>query len=293
MKKTVTIGEYLYQEMAKASAANYLHTINHFLKIHPKAKRYKYLDLVNYLADVRQRYPNTQTSIRILSAIKRYYEYLESTGQRNDNPCQTLTVKVGSNHSIQFQDLFTSSELEMLMSRENRYRDLLDRNKVLISLIIYQGLTSDELIRLDVGNINLDAGTVRVKGSSKLLGRTLQLKPQQILLLDRYIHHTRGQMMKRKANKTSKLILNKLGEPITVEGIFAVIEPLAALFPDRKLNPRTIRMSVISNWMNERKLPLETVQDLAGHRWPSSTEKYRRPNDNERRKLINQYFPIG
>lgn len=289
MKKTITIEEYLNQsKLTRASAANYLYTIEHFLKMHPKAKRYKYSDLVNWLAETRKRYENIQTSIRILSAIKKYYQYLVWTGQRNDDPSQTLTVKVGGNHSIQVQDLFTSSELELLLNRENRYANLLDRNKVLLSLMIYQGLTSDEAIRLDVDNVDLDAGTVYVKGSSKLNRRTLELRPSQIRLLDRYIHETRTRM---KRSNTSKLILNKLGRPISVSGINAVFDQLALLFPDRNLNPRTVRMSVIAGWINEKGLPLETVQELAGHKWPSSTEKYRRPNDSEQRRLINQFFP--
>ncbi|WP_317168255.1 tyrosine-type recombinase/integrase [Flavobacterium silvaticum] len=278
--------------MAKASAANYLHTINHFLKMHPKAKRYNYLDLVEWLAGVRNQDKTVQTAIRELSAIKKYYQYLIWSGQRNDDPSQTLTVKQGGQHQIQFQDLFTSSELELLLNRENRYRDLLDRNKVLLSLLIYQGLTSDEVIRLNVRNIDLDNGLVKVKASPKLRERTLKLQPQQILLFERYITQTRDRMMKRKAVKTSKLILNKLGDPITVEGIFAVTEQLKALFPERKLNPRTIRMSVIANWMNEKKMPLEAVQEMAGHNWPSSTEKYLKVDSNQQRELINRYFPI-
>lgn len=289
MSKTPTIEQYLFERMAKASATNYLFSINHFLKMHPKAKRYKYLDLVNWLADTRKRYPNVQTSIRMLSAIKKYYQYLIWTGQRNDDPSQTLTVKQGGQHSIQVQDLFTSSELELLLNRENRYADLLDRNKVLISLMIYQGLTSDEVTRLDVDNIDLDKSTVYVKGSSKLNRRTLKLKSKQMLLFDRYIQQTRPRM---KRSTTSKLILNKLGKPISVSGINSIFDQLALLFPDRNLNPRTVRMSVIAGWINEKKLPLETVQELAGHKWPSSTEKYRRPNDGEQRKLINQFFPL-
>lgn len=224
----------------------------------------------------------------MLSAIKKYYAYWVWTGQRNDNPCQTLTIRPEQHH-IQTQDLFTSSELEMLLERENRYANLRDRNQVLLSLVIYQGLTSNELIRLNIDDIDLDMTTVHVPGSGKFNRRTLELRPTQVRLFERYIKDTRP---KRKGVTTTKLILNKLGKPITVEGIFSVIEPLDALFPDRKLNPRTIRMSVIANWLNSRRLPLETVQEMAGQKWPSSTEKYVRQDDGEQRKLINQYFPI-
>lgn len=290
MHKTITLEKYLYQHLAEQTARNYLYTIGHFLKMHPKAKRYKYQNLVSYMAEVREQYSNVQTCNRILAAIKKYYEYLVYTDQRTENPCQTLTLKIGKNQNVQFQDLFTSIELEALMKRDNRYRHLDLRNKVIISLLIYQGLTSDELIRLAVDNVDLDNGTVYIKGSSKLNRRILELRSNQIQLFYNYINETRPMMMWRA--KTDKLILNKLGHPISVDGINAMIEPLAVLYPDRPLNPRSIRMSVISNWLNEKKISLEDVQELAGHKWPSTTEKYFRVNSFEQRELINRYFPI-
>lgn len=288
MRKKQTIEEYLNQtNLVQSTIENYLYTIEHFLKMNPKAKRYKYLDLVNWLADTRSRYPNVQTTIRILSAVKKYYEYLEWSEQRKDNPCQTLTVKRGGNHYIQLQDLFTSSELELLLKRQNRYAHLLDRNKVLISLMIYQGLTVEEVRRLDVGDIDL-SGLITIKRRRKRPERILNLKPSQILMFQSYLK-SRAKLLK---GNSTKFILTKLGKPISVSGINSVFDQLALLFPDRNLNPRTVRMSVISNWVNERKVPIETVQEWAGHEWPSSTEKYRRSNDGERRKLINQFFPF-
>lgn len=289
MKSKITIKDYLYQHLAPQSAENYLYTINNFLKLHPKAKRYKYQQLVDHLAELRQKYPNIQTCIRILSALKKYYDFLVDTGQRTDHPCQKLTLKKGSDQSIQLQELFTSKELELLMKRENRYRHLDDRNKVLISLMIYQGLTSDELIRLEVKNIDLDSGKVYVKASSKLERRTLPLDASQILLLERYINETR---LKLKRCTTEKLILTKLGRPITVDSINAMVEPLGSLFPDRKLNPRAIRMSVISSWFNEKKMRLEDVQAFAGHKWPGTTEKYLKKDSGKQREMINKFFPI-
>jgi len=289
MKSKTTIKDYLYQHLAPQSADNYLYTITNFLKLHPKAKRYKYQQLVDHLAELRRKYPNIQTCIRILSALKKYYDFLADTGQRTDHPCQKLTLKKGSVQSIQLQDLFTIKELEMLMKRENRYRHLDDRNKVLISLMIYQGLTSDELIRLEVKNIDLDSGKVYVKASSKLERRTLPLDGSQILLLERYINETR---LKLKRCTTEKLILTKLGKPIKVDSINAMVEPLGSLFPDRKLNPRTIRMSVISSCFNEKKMRLEDVQTFAGHKWPGTTEKYLKKDSLQQREMINRFFPI-
>ena len=280
---------YLQQDLTEQTASGYLYTINHFLKTNPKAKSYKYNNIVNYMDEVSQKYSNIQYRIRILSAIKKYYDYLLIMGLRTEHPCKRLTIKKPNNQLIQFQDLFTSEELQFLLYRENRYQFLDTRNGVLLSLVIYQGLTSAELTQLNIIDIDLVHGTIYIKASNNQNRRTLELLNKQIHLFFKYINEVRPELLK---NKTNRFLLSKLGKPMQIDSIHAIIDPLKALFPDRKLNPRTIRMSVICNWLNERKIPLEKVLELAGHKWPSTTEKYIKVNVENERELINRYFPI-
>lgn len=280
---------YLQQDLTEQTASGYLYTINHFLKTNPKAKSYKYNNIVNYMDEVSQKYSNIQYRIRILSAIKKYYDYLLIMGLRTEHPCKRLTIKKPNNQLIQFQDLFTTEELQFLLYRENRYQFLDTRNGVLLSLLIYQGLTSAELTQLNIKDIDLVHGTIYIKASNNQNRRTLELLNKQMHLFFKYINEVRPELLK---NKTNRFLLSKLGKPMQIDSIHAIIDPLKALFPDRKLNPRTIRMSVICNWLNERKIPLEKVQELAGHKWPSTTEKYIKVNVENERELINRYFPI-
>lgn len=284
-----SIESYLKQNCSEKTASGYLFTINHFLKTNPKAKRYKYHNIVSYMDEVSQKQSNTQYRIRILSAIKKYYDYLVMAGLRSDHPCKRLTIKKANSQSVQVQDLFTGEELQLLLTRENRYQHLDTRNSVLLSLLIYQGLTSEEISRLEVKDIEMDNGTIYIKASTNQNRRTLELLSKQMLVFSKYINEVRPELIRCK---TDKLLLGKLGKPILVDSIHAIIEPLKTLFPDRNLNPRTIRMSVICNWLNEKKIPLERVQELAGHKWPGTTEKYIKVNSENERELINRYFPI-
>jgi integrase/recombinase XerD len=284
----LTIENYLKQNLSQKTAESYLYTINHFLKTNPKAKRYQYKNMVTYMESISEKQSNPQYRVRILSAIKKYYDYLVMSGYRSDHPCKKLNVKIKGNHAIQVQDLFSSEELQLLMQRENRYKNLDVRNNVLLSLLIYQGLTSDEIIRLNVKDIDLDNGTIYIKSSHTLNKRTLELVPKQMILFHNYIYEIRPEMLR---SKTDSLIISKLGKPIGTDSIHAMIHPLRALFPDRKLNPQTIRMSVICNWLNEKKIPLERAQELAGHKWPGTTEKYIKVNSSQQREMINRYFP--
>lgn len=288
MKKQ-TIEEFLLQSYTQQTVKSYLFAINHFLKMNPRAKRYKYQNIVNYMDEISHKQPNSQYRVTILSAIKKYYDYLVMNGYRTDHPCKRLNIKVKGNQSVQVQDLFNSEELQLLMKRENRYQHLDDRNGVLLSLLIYQALTSEEIAGLDVKDVDLDAGTIYIKSSTNLNSRKLELVTKQMILFSRYLNEVRPQLLKCETNR---LILTKLGKPISVDSIHAIVVPLKPLFPDRNLNPKIIRMSVICNWLNERKMSLEHVQELAGHKWPGTTEKYIRVNSLEEVELINRYFPI-
>ena len=63
-------------------------------------------------------------------------------------------------------------------------------------------------------------------------------------------------------------------------------------FPDRNLSPATIRQLMIANWLNEKKIPLEQAQLMAGQKWISTTVKYRQVNMEEQREMMNRWFPI-
>lgn len=285
----ITLENFLIQDYSGQTVKSYLFAINHFLKMNPKAKRYKFNNIVQYMEEIAEQQPNRKYRVVILSAIKKYYDYLVMSGYRTDHPCKRLNIKVNSNQAIQVQDLFSSEELQLLMTRENRYQNLDTRNNVLLSLLIYQGLTSDEIIRLTVKDVDLDAGTIYIKSSRNLKNRKLELLSKQIILFSKYINEIRPLMLR---STTDKLIITKLGKSIAVNSIHAMIEPLKPLFPDKNLNPQTIRMSVICNWLNEQKLALEHVQELAGHKWPGTTEKYFKADSLHQRELINRFFPL-
>jgi integrase/recombinase XerD len=284
-----TVEMFLLQDYSKQTVKSYLFAINHFLKMNPKAKRYKYKNIVEYMDEISQQQNSSKYRVVILSAIKKYYDYLIMSGYRADHPCKRLNIKVNSNQAVQVQDLFSSEELQLLLTRENRYQFLDSRNSVLLSLLIYQGLTSEELTELKVRDIDLDAGTIYIKASTSQNRRTLELLNRQMIVFSKYLNEIRPELLRCN---TDKFLLSKLGKPISVDGIHAIIEPLKPLFPDRNLNPRTIRMSVICNWLNEKKLPLEHVQELAGHKWPGTTEKYIKVDSLQQRELINRFFPL-
>lgn len=285
----ITIEEYLDMMHTRETAKSYGYTIENYLALNPKAPTSTYADIIEFLNSQNQRITRANTRATFLSGIKRYYDYLIYTEQRSDHPCRTLTVK-HERIQVQFQQLFTEDELELLLKRENRYKHLESRNKAILSLLIYQGLRSEEISRLKPEDLDIDSGIIKVRATKTTAKRILGLRPNQAVYLVDYLNNHREHLLK---GWYKELFITARGIPYSVEAIGNMLKPLQGLFPDKSLNANTIRQSVISNWLNQRKLPLGDVQIMAGHKYPSSTERYKNQDAHTKRNLINRYHPLG
>jgi integrase/recombinase XerD len=223
---------YLLKEHTEETVKIYLRDINVFLDYLPEARAEKatYKDIMNYVDHLRKQYQNPRTINRMLYGVKAWYHWLIQTGKREDHPCRYLTLKDAKYQDIQLQDLFTETELELLMDRKERYESVRIRNQVIVSLLIYQALRLKELVQLRLKDIDLEAGTVYTKGMAKTLPRTLKMKTKQIMLFYKYIHEIRTKIIKEE---TDILILNIRGKPMEPDGINYII---GALIIKHKLN---------------------------------------------------------
>ena len=289
--------EYLNKRHTKATANRYLRDIEIYQKVNLNHKTATYGDIMDYIGELRQKYKNPQSVKTILHSLKKYYSYLVFIRERTDHPCKFIHLKEKQNRNVQLQDLFTAEELELLLERKERYQELKIKNQVVLSLLIYQGLTTGELTRLETKDIDLEKGEIYIKSSSKLNSRTLKLKSKQILLFHKYMSDLRPKMMKKPTDLAlsgveGKLIINKLGNPETGEQISYLVSTFKHLFPERNLNPKTIRQSVITNLLKSGN-DLRIVQVFSGHKYASATERYKQTNVEELKKQVQKYHPLG
>ena len=207
----LAVTEFLLQGHTAETVKIYLRDINIYLDYQgeEKARQATYQEIMQYVEYLRKKYKNPRTLNRMLYGVKAWYEWLVQTGQREDHPCKYLTLKDAKYPDIQLQDLFTSSELEKLLERKERFYIMQVRNQVAMSLLIYQALRLSELIKLRVKDIDLEAGTIAVKGMAKSQPRTLKMKPKQVMLFYQYIYQVRAKVIKEK---TDQLLLNIRGK---------------------------------------------------------------------------------
>lgn len=156
-------------------------------------------------------------------------------------------------------------ELELLLERKERYALLGIRNKVTMSLLVYQALALKEVVGLTVEDVNLEKGSIYIRASAKANARRLPLQGQQSLWLYRYLKEARPKLLKEP---TPVLILTSRGTPERGEGIHYLVETFRPKFPTKRLTPTTIRQSVLAGLLKSGQ-GLRQVQAFAGHRKPS------------------------
>ena len=86
--------------------------------------------------------------------------------------------------------------------------------------------------------------------------------------------------------KTEKLINVDIADNLK-----NLLRPFKSYFPNRVLNAKTIRQSVIANLLKSGH-DLRLVQVFAGHKYPGATENYRQTGIEELKAGIEKYHPL-
>ncbi len=284
---------YLEQQYSKTSIGGYENMIKRFLLVlGDKAETATYTDVLDYIGLLREQNLHPKSLRNNLFAIKIYYRFLVATEKRNDHPCQYLNLKDQINRSIQVESLYPKETLENLYETwqsKNKVNQI--RDKIIISLLVYQALTVLEISQINTSDINLENGTIYIKANVKNKQRTLSLKPKQILLFHNYLKNEYKQYRNRQkpSKRVDYFLLSEEGLQLWSGGINRMIN--RDKDKQEKLIPLKIRQSVIAHLVKENN-DIRIVQEFAGHRRTSATEAYKQTGLEELKSAIEKLHPL-
>jgi len=237
----------------------------------------------------------------VLLSVRNYFDYLKTEIPELINSATNLKVKGETrkmpNASINY------STLEKLYNDFKTSDNRSKRNKTMLGLLIYQGITTEELEQLETSHIKLNQGTIFIPGNRIRNSRTLELKPFQILELHEYLIHVRptiiGEINNPKAaRKPNKINHERLKDQlfISINGSEHIKPGLLHMFRAiHKSNPeiqnaKQIRATVITHWLKTHNL--RQVQYMAGHKYVSSTERYKINNLDNLKDKLEKLHPL-
>lgn len=295
-----TLRNYLETKYSKSTLNSNLYNIKRFTDYYDKkAPKATFKEVLQYIEHLRKNYNLHPKTLRhCLYGVKIYFNYLLETGQRNDHPCSELFLKDKIDKQIQVDTLYSPETLETFFEtyqiRKKKYLE--NRNKIIISLLIYQALTVKEIAELEIQNINLEKCEIFIKASEELTAkspqsRTLPLQAKQILLIYNYLEKDRVKLLQynnKKETETS-FILGQYGEKINPHGIGKMINETKP--KTEQIKPIKIRQSVIANFLKKEN-DTRIVQVFSGHRRASTTIQYKQTEFELLQNAVNNYHPI-
>ncbi|PWZ79940.1 site-specific tyrosine recombinase XerD [Staphylococcus pseudintermedius] len=228
---------------------------------------------------------SAKTIARFTSTIRSFHQFALRENYTSHDP--TVLIETPK-YDRKLPDVLSIAEVEQLLmapdeSKVNGYRD-----KTMLELLYATGIRVSELINIEVEDINLMMGFVKVfgKGSKE---RIVPLGETVIDCLTHYIQNIRPQLLKHTV--THVLFLNLHGKPLSRQGVWKMIKQTGVKAGIMKrITPHTLRHSFATHLL-ENGADLRAVQDMLGHSDISTTQLYTHITKNQIRKIYQDYHP--
>jgi integrase/recombinase XerD len=232
-----------------------------------------------------------------LIALNHYFTYLAINKQVAQNP--TSLIKIRGTHKRHLYSIYTAEELQALLDnyyhvyiktfddshipKNQRQQSFLSRhrNHTMLGLLVNQGLSTSELQKINLHDLDLQKATIRVAGGKKSNPRTLPLAASQIGSLIQYINTIRPQFTQfcTESERLFFALPESSKQKTSTTNLMHTFKPLTKQVKEidnNLVNFKQVRASVITHWLKTEGL--RKTQYLAGHRHISSTENYQ-PNN--------------
>ncbi len=224
---------------------------------------------------------------RALSTLRSFFRFLNREGHLDANPARLLKSPKLEKKLPRF---LTVDEAFSLMDAPGRAGFNALRDRAVLELLYSSGLRVGEMAALDLDDLNLNEGMVKVKGK----GRKERLVPvgsKAVAALRAYILERFLLARNLKARKTGRpaarpvtapglksgenaLFINRSGGRLTGRSIRrAVVGCVRRALPGKKATPHTLRHTFASHLL-QAGADLRVIQELLGHSSLSTTQKY-------------------
>lgn len=259
-----------------------------------------YNDITAYIKNNQQRNIKARTVQYITTNVNHYLNYLVDAGMISHNPALALKIKNAKTKIV--YNILSPAELENLYRKyraelpqqEKATPQVLNklarkRNKILLGLLIWQGIATDDIKNIELSHLELREGKITIPGTRRSNERILKLEAFQIFDLYEYVNDTRKQMLLLTKKKSTKLFIS-IGTGSKIQNALQKLSQEIKEQNPAIENLHQIRASVITGWLktyNKRK-----VQYMAGHRYVSSTEAYEASNIETLQEEIERYYPV-
>jgi integrase/recombinase XerD len=244
-------------------------------------------DVLAYLADRFQHAAKPRSAARLLSSLKRLYQFLLREGRVAADP--TLRVE-SPKLPRSLPKSLTEEDVERLLAAPDDSVPLGLRDKAMLETLYASGLRVSELVTMTLTQVSQDMGVVRIigKGSKE---RLVPLGEEALSWVGRYLKEARPDIL--GGRQTDALFVTARGQAMTRQAFWYLIRRYAAQSGlGKPISPHTLRHAFATHLLNHGA-DLRVVQLLLGHADISTTQIYTHVARERLKQLHAKHHPRG
>jgi integrase/recombinase XerD len=223
---------------------------------------------------------------RILSGVKSFFRFLMLEGDITVDPTELMSAP---KNRRKLPEVLTTEDIDAIIAAIDHSTPEGMRNRAMLETLYSSGLRVSELIGLQISNLYLDIGFLRVigKGNKERLVPLGDEAAKQIRL---YKDHVRPSIPVKEAARDI-LFLNRRGSGLSRMMVFNIIKDAAAKAGIKvNVHPHTFRHSFATHLV-ERGADLRAVQEMLGHASITTTEIYTHLDRGYLRSTLERFHP--
>ena len=254
---------------------------------HSSVTRADRSSLQSYLGARLEQGQSPRSTARFMSCVRGFYHYLLREGRISVDP--TLDVdspKLGR----PLPKSLSEKEVDLLLDTPNLDEALEFRDRTMLEMLYACGLRVTELTSLQLVQVSLNQGVVRVfgKGSKE---RLVPMGEEALMWLQRYLAGPRAELL--KGIPCDAVFPSRRGTQMTRQTFWYRIKIYARRAGIKKdLSPHTLRHAFATHLLNHGA-DLRVVQMLLGHSDLSTTQIYTHVAQQRMQELHAQHHPRG
>jgi integrase/recombinase XerD len=241
-------------------------------------------DLLAYLADMRNRELAQSSIKRIFSCLSTWFEYLEDAGQLERNPVPILQKK----YLHSFKDEVRQRQIISVEEAAKMIQATIDtRDRTILMLLFKTGIRRTELVTLDLGDIDLQKQTIRLKPTAKRSNRNLFFDGEMAMALHRWLRQREMRYIKMGAE--TALFLARDGSRLEGNGVLYTVTQAAERVGLHKPKSNNLEdhftPHCCRHWftthLRRAGMPREFIQELRGDKRRDAIDIYDHIDVNE------------
>ncbi len=236
------------------------------------------LTIREFLGALYQKRNKKSSVARKLATIRSFMKYLSVQGVIPANPAKNVASPKQEKH---LPDHLTTDTVSVLIEAPDTNTARGKRDRAILELLYASGVRVSELVGLNLGDISLSEGLLRVVGkgrkerivpfgrkAAEALYAYLQVRSEQIKI--------RKSVLPPKSASTAgdAVFLSYRGKRLTSRSVGHIVDHHISQLAQRlKVHPHTLRHTFATHMLNAGA-DLRAIQELLGHESLSTTQRY-------------------